>query len=218
MKIIFILLFCLIINELSLSQTTIPTGNVSGIWTLAGSPYLIQGSIQIPNDSTLTIQPGVTVNFQGTYKLNVQGRLIAIGTAADTIIFTASNTTNGWRGIRFDNTLVTNDTSKIFYCKLQYGKATGSGDDTYGGAFYFKYFSKAIISNSYISNCMADYGGGIYCNSSSPNISYNIISNNAATGPGGGIFCQTSSPNISNNTISNNIANSDGSGIILRKG
>ena len=36
-----------------LSQTPISGGNVSGTWTLAGSPYLIQGAIMIPNDSTL---------------------------------------------------------------------------------------------------------------------------------------------------------------------
>ena len=48
------------------AQTSIPGGNVSGFWALAGSPYYIQGSIVIPNDSTLTIEPGVTVNFQGT--------------------------------------------------------------------------------------------------------------------------------------------------------
>jgi hypothetical protein len=106
-----------------IASTIVPAGNVSGTWTLAGSPYNVQGSIQILDGTTLTIQPGVTVNFQGMYKLNVQGRLLAIGTLSDTINFTAANTTNGWRGIRFDNTPTTNDTSKIVYCKLQYGKA-----------------------------------------------------------------------------------------------
>jgi len=126
--------FCIACNFAMLSlnsnaQTNIPGGNVSGTWTVAGSPYLIQASIMIPNDSTLTIEPGVTVNFQGTYKMYVQGRVIAIGTATDTIIFTATDTTNGWRGIRFDNTPATNDSSKFFYCKLQYGKATGVSPD-----------------------------------------------------------------------------------------
>jgi hypothetical protein len=65
--------------SITIAQTNVPAGLVSGIWILAGSPYLIQGNIQIPDDSTLTIEPGVTVNFQGMYKLNVQGRLLAIG-------------------------------------------------------------------------------------------------------------------------------------------
>src|ERR1019366_8245901 len=56
-KLYSIILFafvCAIAN----SQTSIPGGIVSGTWTLAGSPYQVQGSIQVPNDSTLTIQPG----------------------------------------------------------------------------------------------------------------------------------------------------------------
>src|SRR3972149_12202018 len=76
-KLFTIFFFSLCIH--SFSQTSIPAGNVSGTWNLAGSPYQIQGSIQIPDGQTLTIDPGVTVDFQGTYKLNVQGRLLAIG-------------------------------------------------------------------------------------------------------------------------------------------
>src|SRR3990172_5123585 len=140
-KPLLFLIVCIFTFNFSFSQTSLPGGNVYGTWTLAGSPYQIQGAIQIPNDSTLTIQPGVTVDFQGHYKFLVQGRLLAIGTVTDTIIFAATNTTNGWWGIRFDNTPATNDTSKIIYCKLQYGIATGtSSDDQSGGAFYFNGF------------------------------------------------------------------------------
>ena len=210
-KLLLLLSFCILHFSFCSAQTNIPGGNVSGTWTVAGSPYLIQGSIQILNDSTLTIEPGVTVNFQGTYKMYVQGRVIAIGTATDTIIFTAADTTNGWRGIRFDNTPATNDTSKFFYCKLQYGKATGAYPDDEGGAFYFYTFSKAIISNCQIVNCEANnYGGGIYCSSSSPTITNNMIFNNSASSWGGGIYCDASSLTITNNTISNNTANYGG--------
>lgn len=192
------------------AQTSIPAGNVSGTWTLAGSPYNVQGSIQILDGTTLTIEPGVTVNFQGTYKLNVQGRLLAIGSVADTIIFTAVNTTNGWRGIRFDNTPATNDTSRIVYCKLQFGKATGSLPDNNGGAVYFNNFSKTIISYCRVSDCAANLnGGGIYCDNSSPIILYNNITNNIASssnGGGGGLYCNGSNPSISNNSICNNTA------------
>ncbi len=203
----------------TMAQTSIPAGNVSGTWNLAGSPYNIMGSIQIVDGTTLTIQPGVTVNFQGHYKLNVQGRLLAIGTVADTIVFTAANITNGWWGIRFDNTPTTNDTSKIVFCKLQYGKATGASPDDNGGAFYFNAFSKAIISNCCISNCVAyNNGGGIFCdNGSSPSITNSIISNNMTPIVhkfGAGIFCHNSSnPTILNNTISNNISHEVGGGI-----
>ena len=52
------------------SQTIIPAGPIYGTWTLAGSPYLIEGETTIPNDSTLTIEPGVLVEWQGSYTMH----------------------------------------------------------------------------------------------------------------------------------------------------
>ncbi|MBP7261965.1 MAG: right-handed parallel beta-helix repeat-containing protein [Bacteroidia bacterium] len=212
-----IILFNILVwtSLVSNAQTTITGGSVSGQWTRANSPYHIEGSIVIPEDSTLTIEPGVTINFNGTFKLLVLGRILAIGTVTDTIIFTASDTTSGWRGIRFENTLATNDTSKFIYCKLQYGKAKSPSMGANGGAFYFYKFSKAIISNSRISNCSADtYGAGICCHtSSSPVITNNTISFNRSSNSGGGVTCYSSNPTLTNNIISNNSASQEGGGI-----
>ena len=206
----------LLVSNNSYSQTTISGGSVSGTWSLAGSPYLIQAAIMIANGTTLTIDPGVTVNFQGPYKFLILGRLLALGNATDSITFTATNTSAGWLGVRFDNTPSTNDTSKLIYCKFLYGKATAVAPNNSGGALYFDNFSKAIISHSRISNCFANFfGGGIYCNnSSSPPITNNNISNNSAAA-GGGIYCYNSSnPLISNNYVSYNSAtNNAGGGI-----
>ncbi|MBI5539627.1 MAG: right-handed parallel beta-helix repeat-containing protein [Bacteroidia bacterium] len=207
MKKLASLLFALVVSVCSLSATNIPGGNVSGLWTLAGSPYIILGSIMVPNGSTLTIEPGTEVRFQGTCKLLVLGSLQAIGTVTDTIIFTATNITAGWRGIRFDNTSSTNDSSKISYCKLQYAKAaaSSSGYDADGGALFFDNFSKAIVSNCRINNNTASMGGGIFCiNNSNPLIINNIIANNTGLSGGGGIYYGFSNPIISNNVISNN--------------
>lgn len=211
----------ILLYSISYSQTLVPGGNVSGTWTLASSPYIIQGSIMIPNNSTLTIEPGVMVNFQGTFKLLVLGQLLSIGTAADTITFTAADTTNGWRSIRFDGTPATNDTSKIIYCKIQYGKATGVPPDDDGGAFYFNNFSKVLISSCNISHCRADNaGGGIYCINSSPVIANNTISYNLGANVGGGICCHSNSnPTISHNKISHNTTfYNGGSGICCISG
>jgi hypothetical protein len=195
---------------ISHAQTTIPGGNVSGTWTLAGSPYNVMSSIVVPDGSTLTIEPGVTVNFQGTYKLLVLGRLLAIGTITDTIVFKAINVTTGWRGIRFDNTPVSNDTSKIMYCKLRNGIASGAPPDNSGGALFFSSYSRVIVSNSHILNGSADVsGGGIYCSYSNPILRYNKITNFTAPS-GGGICCSNSSPSIIGNTIANCTANTGG--------
>ncbi len=91
------------------AQTQVNAGDVSGVWTKQGSPYLIRGDINIPQGQTLTISAGVKVKFAGSYNINVQGNIIATGTINDSIIFTVSDTNNfcndykvGWNGIHFD--------------------------------------------------------------------------------------------------------------------
>jgi hypothetical protein len=213
--------YCLIIVPLILvlmqaipAQTNIPSGNVSGTWALANSPYHINGEITIPNGETLTIEPGVDVIFTGHYKFNVQGRLLAIGTEQDTITFTAQNPETGWHGIRFRETPSTNDTTKIIYCKLQYGKAnTGDNSEQSGGAILMWNFGKAVIANCLIDHNIStgDYhncGGGGICLfvNASPKILNNTLSNNIAS-DGGAIGCLTNSrPVISGNIISGNRA------------
>ncbi len=220
MKRFFLLIAFISLVSFVNAQTTIPTGNVYGTWTLAGSPYLIQGSLMIPNDSTLIIEPGVYVSIQGIYKIYVQGRLLAIGTAVDTITFIASDTTNGWYGIQFDNTPTTNDTSKIMYCKIEYGIASPAAPTTVysnGGGILFNNYSKVILSNSLISHNASTRaeGGGLYCTNSSPIIENNTFSYNTAAWGGGGISSDGgSSPIINNNIfIYNSTPNSWGGGI-----
>ena len=180
------------LTSLTFSQINIPPGDVSGTW-LSGTTYYIHGDITVPNDSTLSIEPGVIVEFQGHYALNVQGRLLAIGTENNNITFTIDDTTGfynpdttlgGWYGIRFIETPIQNDTSKIIYCKLQYGKAVGP--DWFinaGGVMCIINFDKVIISNCEITNCSAGgsgyaVGGALAVAWSDIQIRNNIISNN----------------------------------------
>ncbi len=194
-------------------HTDIPAGNISGTWTLDGSPYHINGEITVPNDSTLTIEPGVEVVFLGHYKLNVQGRLLAVGTEQDTIRFTAADTQTGWHGIRFEDTPSTNDTSKIFYCSLKYGNAnTGSGLDRSGGAMLISHFDKVLVSHClFDSNKQSGEGwhppeadGGIFVFYASTTITNSTFSNNSSSKSSaiGCVYC----PNviISNNVFHNN--------------
>lgn len=66
----------LVMDSHTNAQTSVPAGNVSGTWSLAGSPYKVQGHVLVPDDLTLTIEPGVTVEFQGHYKLFVNGCIL----------------------------------------------------------------------------------------------------------------------------------------------
>jgi len=222
-----LLIILLIATSLSFADTHIPGGKVNGIWNIGDSPYIIDGEINIPIDSTLTIEPGVQVIFSGHYKFNIYGRLLAIGTASDTISFTIDDTTGfsnpdttagGWHGLRFyDIDINEQDSSKIIYCKLEYSKATGFGDDP-GGAIYCINSSSILIKNCLIWNNRADNGGGIFCEwYSNPNL-YNVtISKNYVGFSGGGISCNWySNPNLVNVTISENVAE-HGGGISCRR-
>lgn len=95
------------------AATQINTPEVSGTWTIQGSPYYIHNNITVPLTSQLTIKPGVEVVFMGHYELNVQGILSAIGTEKQKIIFRSNDTTGwsnlqstagAWKGILLDNT------------------------------------------------------------------------------------------------------------------
>jgi len=59
----------------------------SATWTKANSPYTLDGPTSIASGVTITIEPGVTVNLNNYY-LQVNGSLIARGTADSKIYFT----------------------------------------------------------------------------------------------------------------------------------
>jgi len=188
---------------------------------------MVQGDITIPEDSTLTVEPGVSVIFEGYYTLNVQGRLLAIGSESEIITFTINDTTGffrsdtilgGWNGIQFIDTPSDNDTSKIIFCSFQYAKAVGSGpENNSGGAILISNYDKVLISDCLISNNSAGglnspSGGGLCLRSANIILKNNIISYNHAH-DGGGIQIWESDPVFINNQIIFNTADEGGGGI-----
>jgi hypothetical protein len=207
------------------NATEIPGGPVFGHWFASGNPYNINGNINIPVDSILYIHEGVEVIFQGSYNLEVNGFLEAVGTETDSILFTGIAT---WTGITFNNAP---DSSHLAYCTITGCQGIFAGiecnscnpvfthctiSDNSGWFFYGGIY--LTNSNPEISYCditgnsSSTSGGGIYCHSSSPVInSCNISGNSASNGEGGGIAAFTfSNPSISNCTISNNHAYNGG--------
>jgi hypothetical protein len=240
LKHLLILLALLSRHNNIIAQTNVQGPYVSGIWSATNSPYLIQSSILVHSDSSLIIEPGVRIIFQGHFKLLVLGQISAIGTSQDSIHFSAANTSSGWFGIRFDNTPITSDSSTISYCVIENGNANGSFNDSNGGGIFANNFSKLticnstiknnnatsagggigfinshlIIKNNKICNNVSSGGGGIYFNNCNPIIENNLINSNNVSNAGGGIhFGGSCSPKIINNTITQNIASSAGGGI-----
>ncbi|MBZ0242297.1 MAG: hypothetical protein K8F24_03700, partial [Bacteroidales bacterium] len=120
-SILIVLLLCQLVSfSQNLSNTYL---RYDTIWTT--DTVRLSNSIVVESSATLTINPGVFVEFQGNYSIDVFGKIIANGTPNDSIVFTVKDFTHhadtstkigGWGGIR----LVSNDTdtSVFSYCRF----------------------------------------------------------------------------------------------------
>ena len=169
-----------------LNSTTIPAGDVYGTWTKEESPYLIEGTITVPEDSSLIIEAGVEIIFQGNYQFIVNGRLEAVGTADDSIRFTAANSLEGWGGLRM---IYPSVSSKLEYCQFTLGWAQGEWPDNCGGALYMEGSINAVKHCSFIENWADLLGGAVFLWGATPEFSYNLFSKNkAGSGDGHAIY------------------------------
>ena len=153
-------LLAIIPATLVFGETVVPAGSVSGTWTAAGAPYLIQGDIAIPAGSILTIGSGVEVNFQGHYKLVVEGALAALGTPEDSVVFTTDDEATGWHGIRISKSA---DSARMDYCIIEHGFTTGSAFNEFGGGMNCG-SADAVITHCRFSDNRSYSGGGLCVN------------------------------------------------------
>ena len=193
MKKLFAFIILIAISVSIFAQTPV-SGNQSGSWTAANSPYQVIGEILIPGGETLVIEAGIEVNFQGHYKFTVNGNLQALGTETDSIFFTTDDQVTGWGGIRFDGS---DGISNLSYCRIEYGKTAGNYPDNHGGGMVL------LTSDAVVSNCVfADndatgdddgMGGAVYAiNTGSPSVALTRFTDckflrNHAYGEGGAI-------------------------------
>jgi hypothetical protein len=73
-------------------------------WSLSGSPYVVNGDLAVAPGSSLTIDPGVLVQFADDASLNFFGPLIAVGTESQPIVFTSLSVepvVGNWSGLVF---------------------------------------------------------------------------------------------------------------------
>lgn len=148
-QIISLLTFMMAVNcQLSTlsAQTTVPAGPVSGTWKKSGSPYKINGQVTVPRDSTLKIEAGVKVEFQGSYMMHVYGSIQAKGVAGDSVWFTAANKTTGWQGIHIHRNKPGADSNLYFWSVFEYVVNIATSTST--GVFRLDTINNISFNNS----------------------------------------------------------------------
>jgi len=207
-----------IVMSIAVYSDTIPEGDIFGTWTLAGSPYYINGTTTVPDDSTLNIEAGVVVEWLGSYTMYIEGQILALGTETDSVLFTAADPETGFKSITFFYTDATNDTSRFEYCIFEHGKAYGMATYNSGGALAAWDFDKIIVdfcmfrNNRSLDNTFDPnpVGGAISMLACNMVIRNSVFTNNMAFG-GGAIFCYGGShPLIENNVFKDNFADGEG--------
>jgi len=120
-------------------------------WTKANSPYRVTGTITVPYDNTLTIEPGVDVLFDSAVQVVVNGALNAVGTPQDSIRFLKSGE-NYWGGIQYSSPRL----HSMAFVRI-------SGASGLDGGGIRNYWGSLEIVNSVISdNTASRRGGGVY--------------------------------------------------------
>ncbi len=177
MKQIWIILLMLTLAQASFGQLS---GPLSG--TLGPGIYHVVSTISVNSGDSLRLMPGTTFIFDGPYPFNIYGRLLAEGTASDSIVFTTDPIANPnrWRGLHFEDAP---SGSRLAYCVVEKGNAPSN----FGGGIYCS-SSSPTLTNCTISGNWASCGGGIYCTSSSPTFTHCMFTANLGSS-GGGVFC-----------------------------
>ena len=98
------------------ADPTMVSGNVSGTWDLAGSPYYITADSTVPTESSLTIDPGVQVIFGEGVSFTIYGTVTAVGTENQHIIFKAVNNDVKFNQIHVLNGSSSPTLSEFVYC------------------------------------------------------------------------------------------------------
>ena len=173
-----VLFLCFLFSHTTKAETNVSgTIAVDSTWDLAGSPYIVEGTIIIANGATLSIDSGVVVRFQNNLGMEIRGELNAYKC---TFTSNASVPSKGdWNDLRIGNASDAG-TAVFTSCTIEYG-GHATSDDAYGmvnaerGTATFKGSNEIARSNNagltIGSNGVLDLSGTVISANSRP-ISY----------------------------------------------
>lgn len=158
MKMLLIVLLCILSLSQSQAQTNISGGIYADTtWTKANSPYILDGSVVVFQGVNLTIEPGTTIMFKGAAQIELRGTLTAIGTATDSIYFTAWAvlTPGSYKGIVIKNPAPSvSHQLTMKYCVVKYA----SDFITFkGGVGPYSFDSCHFSQNAFVCNDITPY-------------------------------------------------------------
>ena len=142
-----VLLLLISFTQNSMAQTIV-SGNVSGTWTVAQSPYHVTGDIIVSEKDTLIIKHGVEVFFTSPFACRVRGLLKANGKADSMIIFHGGGVAGSWKRIDFAESVKPG--CLLNYCIIKDG---GFGE-IYGSLYTENNEANVTISNCEIYNSL----------------------------------------------------------------
>ncbi len=161
----------------TMAQTPV-SGDVSGVWDVAGSPYLVIDDCTVQLGDSLVIEAGIEVIFYGYYQLIIFGALDAVGSEGEPIVFTSSEpdpAPGDWYRIRIRSNDVV-----MAYWDVSYAE---SGIYLHAQAYTgTSLFLEVEIHHSVITQCVNGIQGrsansGVYSGRNRSNIHHNVIKN-----------------------------------------
>jgi len=125
-----------------------PAGDISTavVWSAANNPYVVNGRINIVSGGSLTIGPGVIVQFStsgGGFMVFTGGSLITQGAEGNVVTLTAANTGTPW-----DSIILSGGTLNLNYTDISYAAAGYSS----GSGVLYLYSSDVQVRNTTLHN------------------------------------------------------------------
>ena len=205
MKKIFALFVIFVLTTTSLLAQDL-FGPLSG--RLEAGTYNVIGNISVEIGDSLTIDPGVTLQFYSAMSFNIYGYLYSVGTASDSIKYIKFPGGFEWSGMQIYDSA--SDQCAFGYCLMS---------DASLGAVQINGCT-VTFNHCLITNNQGGMGPGIKCQFGGLNLTDCVITQNTASYAGGGIYGVGQSGydidiNVVNCLIKDNYSNDIGGGICL---